>query len=149
MNSHEATNATNNADQFRLFATVPPPSAITTAVTVVKLSILVALMICRSLSATDFSFSAAETQHSHDGGHGETATDWVDQFDVPWDSQSKNSSDSMPLVGGSLGCNVWVENDELLFYFSSPGARDEGRIAYEVRQNANLFRAEYLCAIRV
>ena len=50
---------------------------------------------------------------------------WVDQYDVVWDSQSKNSSASMPVVGGNLGCNVWVENNEILFYFSSPGARDE------------------------
>jgi len=50
---------------------------------------------------------------------------WVDQYDVVWDSQSTNSSGSMPVVGGNLGCNVWVENDEILFYFSSPGARDE------------------------
>jgi hypothetical protein len=66
--------------------------------------------------------------------------DWVNQYDVTWNTQSENSSASMPLVGGNIGCNVWVENDELLFYFSSPGAREENgalmkfgriRIAFE------------------
>lgn len=50
---------------------------------------------------------------------------WINQYDITWDSQSENSSASMPLVGGNIGCNVWVEGNELLFYFSSPGARDE------------------------
>ena len=55
----------------------------------------------------------------------EGKSDWVKQYDVKWDSQSENSSASMPLVGGNIGCNVWVEGDELLFYFASPGAREE------------------------
>ncbi|MGD9328952.1 MAG: DUF5703 domain-containing protein [Cyclobacteriaceae bacterium] len=50
---------------------------------------------------------------------------WVSQYNVTWNSQSENSSGSMPVVGGNIGCNVWVENNELLFYFSSPGAREE------------------------
>ncbi len=49
----------------------------------------------------------------------------IDEYNVVWNSQSENSSASMPLVGGNMGCNVWVENDDLFFYFSSPGARDE------------------------
>ncbi|MEX2567573.1 MAG: DUF5703 domain-containing protein [Cyclobacteriaceae bacterium] len=50
---------------------------------------------------------------------------YIDDYNVVWDTQSKNSAGSMPLVGGNMGCNVWVENNNLLFYFSSPGARDE------------------------
>lgn len=70
----------------------------------------------------------------------EKDADWVSQYDVTWNTQSENSSASMPLVGGNIGCNVWVENNELLFYFSSPGAREENgalmkfgrmRIAFE------------------
>ena len=66
--------------------------------------------------------------------------DWVSQYDVVWTTQSENSSASMPLAGGNIGCNIWVENNELVFYFSSPGARDENgsllkfgrmRIAFE------------------
>lgn len=52
-------------------------------------------------------------------------SDWVSQYDVVWNTQSEDSSASMPLVGGNMGCNVWVEDDELLLYFASPGCRDE------------------------
>lgn len=48
-----------------------------------------------------------------------------DHYNVAWDSQSKNSSESMPLVGGDIGCNVWVENGDLLFYMSRSGSFDE------------------------
>lgn len=50
---------------------------------------------------------------------------YIDDFNVIWNMQSENSAGSMPLVGGNMGCNIWVENNDLLFYFSSPGARDE------------------------
>lgn len=68
--------------------------------------------------------------------------DWVNQYDVKWTTQSENSGGSMPLVGGNIGCNVWVENNELFFYFSSPGAREEngalmkfGRIRMDFEPN--------------
>jgi len=48
-----------------------------------------------------------------------------DQYDVEWDTQSTNSSESMPLVGGDMACNVWVENGELLIYVSRSGSFDE------------------------
>ncbi|GGF23779.1 hypothetical protein GCM10011339_09850 [Echinicola rosea] len=38
---------------------------------------------------------------------------------------SKNASESMPLGGGDIGMNVWVEGGELLFYFSRSGTFDE------------------------
>lgn len=46
-------------------------------------------------------------------------------YNVCWTSQSENSSESMPLGGGSIGLNVWVENGEVLFYLSKSGAFDE------------------------
>src|SRR5690606_38855064 len=49
----------------------------------------------------------------------------LDTYNVVWISQSKNAAESMPLGGGDIGCNVWVENDELLLYFSKSGAFDE------------------------
>lgn len=49
----------------------------------------------------------------------------LDQYNVKWDSQSKNSSESMPLGGGDIGLNVWVENGDLLFYISRSGSFDE------------------------
>lgn len=48
-----------------------------------------------------------------------------DQYHIIWDTQSKNASESMPLVGGDIGCNVWVENGELLFYIQRSGSLSE------------------------
>jgi len=48
-----------------------------------------------------------------------------DNYNIVWDSKSKNSSESMPVVGGDMACNVWVENGELLFYLSRSGSFDE------------------------
>ncbi|WP_430974094.1 DUF5703 domain-containing protein [Sunxiuqinia rutila] len=47
------------------------------------------------------------------------------RYNINWTSQSKNSSESMPLGGGDIGCNVWVENGDILFYISRSGAFDE------------------------
>lgn len=58
----------------------------------------------------------------------ENKFDWTRQlkeYDVVWNKQSKNVSESMPLGGGNLGLNVWVENNELLFYIGSPDTLDE------------------------
>src|SRR5690606_37861136 len=49
----------------------------------------------------------------------------ISQYNLVWESQSKNSAESMPLGGGDIGLNVWVENDELLFYISKTGTFDE------------------------
>ncbi|WP_258105765.1 DUF5703 domain-containing protein [Marinoscillum sp. MHG1-6] len=49
----------------------------------------------------------------------------VADYNIVWESQSNNSSESMPCGGGDIGLNVWVENDELLFYISKSGAFDE------------------------
>lgn len=46
-------------------------------------------------------------------------------YNIVWDTQSKNSADSMPLAGGNLGLNVWVENHDLLFLIGSPNCMDE------------------------
>lgn len=46
-------------------------------------------------------------------------------YNVTWLSQSKNAGESMPVGGGDIGCNVWVENNELLLYFSQSGSFDE------------------------
>ncbi|NMH88814.1 DUF5703 domain-containing protein [Flavivirga algicola] len=66
-------------------------------------------------------------------------------YNVIWKSQSKNSFESMPLGGGDIGLNVWVENDELLFYVGQSGTFDEnnqmlkhGRV--RVSSEPNLFK---------
>lgn len=65
-----------------------------------------------------------------------------DQYNVVWNSQSINSSESMPCGGGDIGLNVWVENGELLIYVSKSGFFDEnngflkaGRIRLKLNPN--------------
>ena len=68
--------------------------------------------------------------------------DWLKPYNVVWNSQSKNSGESMPCGGGDIGLNVWVENGELLMYHSRSGAFDElngfpktGRIRIKLTPN--------------
>ena len=49
----------------------------------------------------------------------------VDPYNIVWTNQSSGSVDSMPLAGGNLGLNVWVEKNDLLFLISSPNCMDE------------------------
>ncbi len=49
----------------------------------------------------------------------------LDQYNVTWTTQSKNSLESMPCGGGDIGTNVWVENGEIMFYLSKSGTFDE------------------------
>lgn len=49
----------------------------------------------------------------------------LNKYNIRWSSQSKNSSESMPLGGGDMGLNVWVENGDLLFYIARSGSFDE------------------------
>ncbi|MFM6975848.1 MAG: DUF5703 domain-containing protein [Sphingobacteriaceae bacterium] len=66
----------------------------------------------------------------------------LEPYHVQWNSQSKNASESMPLGGGDIGLNVWVEDGDLLFYISRSGSFDEnnsllktGRIRIHFPQN--------------
>ena len=54
-----------------------------------------------------------------------TAADahWTNSYDITWNTQSRNSSESMPCGGGDIGLNVWVEAGDILFYVSRSGAR--------------------------
>jgi hypothetical protein len=49
----------------------------------------------------------------------------ISDYNVVWNTQSQNSSESMPLGGGDIGCNVWVENNDLLIYIARSGTFDE------------------------
>src|SRR5574344_1504374 len=44
--------------------------------------------------------------------------------DYIWTSPSKNSSESMPCGGGSVGLNVWVEEGNVYFYICKSGCFD-------------------------
>ncbi len=48
-----------------------------------------------------------------------------DSYNIVWNTQSQNSSESMPCGGGDIGMNVWVEKGDLLVYFSRSGTFDE------------------------
>ena len=84
-----------------------------------------------------------------------TAAPFQDHYNVAWSTQSKNSSESMPVVGGDIACNVWVEGGELLFYISRSGSFDEhgtylksGRVRVKLTPNpfdgAGSFRQELM-----
>lgn len=55
-------------------------------------------------------------------------SDWLAMYNPCWTSQSKNASESMPCGGGDVGMNVWVENNEVLFYLSRSGVFDENNV---------------------
>ncbi|WP_018630159.1 DUF5703 domain-containing protein [Niabella aurantiaca] len=57
--------------------------------------------------------------------HRSVAQPAIKDYNITWNSQSKNASGSMPVGGGSIGTNLWVENNEVLLYFSRSGAFDE------------------------
>ncbi|SIT13857.1 hypothetical protein SAMN05421766_11314 [Zobellia uliginosa] len=63
-------------------------------------------------------------------------------YNILWTEQSENSSESMPLGGGDIGCNVWVEKGELLLYVQRSGSLAEtneylklGRIRVKLSPN--------------
>lgn len=71
----------------------------------------------------------------------------ISGYHIVWNTQSENSSGSMPCGGGDTGMNVWVENGDILFYFSRSGAFDEhntllklGRV--RIRLHPNPFEGE-------
>ena len=71
--------------------------------------------------------------------HAQTAGN---SYNIIWNSQSKNASESMPCGGGDIGMNVWVENGELLIYVARSGSFNEdnalmkaGRIRVKLSPN--------------
>ena len=68
-------------------------------------TLVVVLVFCRNAYPQDLSF--------------------LDQYNPVWDSPSANSGESMPVGGGDIGLNSWVENGELIFYIGRSGAFDE------------------------
>jgi hypothetical protein len=49
----------------------------------------------------------------------------LSSYNIVWNSQSVNAAGSMPVGGGDVGLNVWVENNDLLFYIGRSGTFDE------------------------
>ncbi|NDW09718.1 DUF5703 domain-containing protein [Dysgonomonas sp. 520] len=78
----------------------------------------------------------------------QAAAQSISDYNIVWNSQSKNSGESMPCGGGDIGMNVWVEDGDILFYFSRSGTFDEnntllklGRI--RIKLTPNPFDGEY------
>jgi hypothetical protein len=73
---------------------------------------------------------------------------------VVWTSQSNNSAESMPVGGGDVGLNVWVEKGEVYLYLSRSGTFDEnntllklGRVKLKLTPNpfiGSTFKQELL-----
>jgi len=49
----------------------------------------------------------------------------IDHYNVVWKTPSKDVSESMPLMGGDIGCNVWVEDGDILLYLQRSGSLSE------------------------
>jgi hypothetical protein len=81
--------------------------------------------------------------------HAQTAGN---SYNIVWNTQSKNASESMPCGGGDIGMNVWVENGDLLIYANRSGSFNEdnalmkaGRIRIKIFPNpfdGKIFRQE-------
>ncbi len=54
-----------------------------------------------------------------------SAQQTINKYDITWNTQSKNASESMPCGAGDIGMNVWVENGELFIYVARSGNFDE------------------------
>src|SRR6187549_876403 len=52
--------------------------------------------------------------------------DRIDEYDVTWETPSKDSSGSMPLGNGDIGLNVWVEESgDVVLLLAKTDAWDE------------------------
>jgi len=49
----------------------------------------------------------------------------LESYNIEWTEQSSNAGESMPLVGGDIGCNVWVEDGDILMYVQRSGSLSE------------------------
>ena len=54
--------------------------------------------------------------------HAKSQPKELEDYNIIWTEQSINSSESMPLVGGDMACNVWVEKGDILFYLQRSGS---------------------------
>lgn len=78
--------------------------------------VLIRIPICITLAL--FLLTSCVTKPSE-------TTSQMDDYNVVWNSPSKSSAESMPVGGHSIGCNVWVENGDVLFYAQRSGSFTE------------------------
>ena len=76
------------------------------------------------LTVFTLQFGLTNAQTNKDLGGNSITT--LDDFNVIWNTPSKNSLGSMPAGNGDIGINLWVEeNGDLLFYLSKTDAWSE------------------------
>jgi hypothetical protein len=75
---------------------------------------------------------------------------WRDGYNVVWTTPSKHSGESMPVVGGDIGLNVWIEDGDVLFYVGQSGCVDEigallkhGRVRISLQPDPFVAGAEF------
>ena len=73
----------------------------------------------------------------------------MSDYNICWDSQGKSSADSMPVGGHDVGCNVWVQDDQICIFLSQSGSFDEngtmlklGRVRIWL-QNKRIFQKNF------
>ena len=73
----------------------------------------------------------------------------MSDYNICWDSQGKSSADSMPVGGHDVGCNVWVQDDQICIFLSLSGSFDEngtmlklGRVRIWL-QNKRIFQKNF------
>ena len=75
---------------------------------------------------------------------------WGQPANLVWNTQSRNASESMPCGGGDIGMNVWVENDDVLFYLSRSGSFDENNTSVRPSSGTVMFdtmEGKAICSI--
>ena len=90
-------------------------------------------------------------------GIAHSEVDFMDRYNVVWDTPSADSSGSMPLGNGDIGLNVWVEGGgDLLCYLSKTDAWSEnvrplklGRVRIRLSPNPFLAGAPFAQTLRL
>ena len=84
------------------------------------------------------------------------ANRYADSYSICWNSPSADSSESMPLGGGDVGLNVWVEDGDVFFYMAKGDAFDSynhllklGRVRLRFDPNPFLDARELAQALRL
>jgi len=69
-----------------------------------------------------------------------TDSSWVADYNIVWSNQSADARGSMPIGGGNIALNVWVEKDELLIYIGSPDSWSYRGKGYNTQMQTKLGR---------
>jgi hypothetical protein len=65
---------------------------------------------------------------------------WIADYNIVWSNQSADARGSMPIGGGNIALNVWVEKDELLIYIGSPDSWSYRGKGYNTQMQTKLGR---------